>query len=81
MDKILVKQFIDNYKEVFGGDSYITELEKHLEGGNPANAGHICDVCNSYRYHYGFDDELSEVVDAYGFEINPYTLEIKECRR
>lgn len=78
MNKNNVKQFINNYRETYGNDDYIRELENHLiNSGYPANLEHVCEVCNSYRAKFGFDDELTEVVNTYNLDIDPYTLTIR----
>ena len=77
MNQNVVKEFISNYKETYGGDDYICEVENHLiNGGWPANIEHVCEVCNSYRHKFGFDDGLSEIIDIYNLDINPSTLTI-----
>lgn len=78
MNQNAVKEFISNYRETYGNDDYIRELENHLvNSGYPANIEHICEVCNSYRHKFGFDDNLSEIIDIYNLDIDPSTLTIR----
>lgn len=78
MNQNAVKEFIDNYRKTYGNDDYIRKLENHLiNGGYPANIDHVCEVCNSYRHKFGFDDGLSEIIDIYNLDIDPSTLVIR----
>lgn len=75
-----INSFINNYKKTYGNDDYICEIENHLlKGGKEANIDHVCEVCNSYRHKFGFDDGIVEIIDVYNLDINEYTLEIERA--
>lgn len=77
MDTVLIQTFINNYKEVYGADSNICEIEMHLlNNGQKPDIKHICEVCNCYKHKFGFDDCLNEVIDVYDLDIDSNTLQI-----